>query len=325
MFKFSKSKQKAHPGETDKKSWLTRLNESLGKTKRQFGGSLVNLFQGKAKIDDQVLEELETQLLLADIGIETSELILQQLKDTIHQKHAKEPEAVLDILKSILQNILIPVTKPIEITHKPFVILVVGVNGAGKTTSIAKMANYYRQQGHSILLAAGDTFRAAAIEQLQIWGKRNDVPVIAQHSGADSASVIFDAIKSAQSKKIDIVIADTAGRLHTQSHLMDELAKIKRVMGKLDNTAPHETMLIVDASTGQNALNQATQFHKAIGLTSLSLTKLDGSAKGGIIYAIANQLKLPIRFIGIGEQMDDLKPFDAIEFSEALFGTEQNG
>lgn len=301
------------------KSWFKRLQQGLKRTSNQLGNALTNLVLSKKAIDAELLEELETQLLLADVGITTSEKILARLSERVNRKELTDPQALITALKQQLKEILLPCSIPINIHAKPFVILMVGVNGAGKTTSIAKLTHYYQQQGLKILLAAGDTFRAAAVEQLQVWGERNNVPVIAQHSGADSASVVFDAMEAATARHYDILIADTAGRLHTQSHLMNELAKIKRVMGKINPEAPHEIMLVLDASSGQNALHQAQQFHEAINLTSISLTKLDGTAKGGIIFAIADTMKLPIRFIGVGEKMDDLKPFDADEFVEALF------
>ncbi|MCH9743321.1 MAG: signal recognition particle-docking protein FtsY [Gammaproteobacteria bacterium] len=336
MFKFKKNKKETPPTEErtvpheetitseaeapKKKGWFSKLSQGLKKTRDQLGGGMGNIILGKKTIDDALFEELETQLILADVGIDTSQKILKALTEGVARKQLKDGEALLTALKQQLTEILLPCQQPLELNTTPFVLLMVGVNGAGKTTSIAKIANYYKQQQKSILLAAGDTFRAAAIEQLQAWGERNDVSVISQHSGADSASVIFDAMQSAQAKQADLLIADTAGRLHTQSHLMEELQKIVRVMGKLNSEAPHEIMLVLDASMGQNALTQAKQFHDAIGLSGLTITKLDGTAKGGIVFSIADQLQLPIRFIGVGEQMDDLKPFDANEFVEALFG-----
>ena len=329
MFKFGKKEpKKPVPAKVsepeamvEKKGWFSRLSQGLSKTRKQLGSNLANVFLGKKVIDEELFEMLETQLLLADIGIDTSDRVLAELKERIDRKDIKDPDVLLAQLQEILTEILQPCEVPLVVEQKPFILLMVGVNGAGKTTSIAKIAHYYKQQGLRVMLAAGDTFRAAAIEQLQAWGARNDVPVIAQQNGADSASVIYDAITSAKAKDYDLVIADTAGRLHTQSHLMDELAKIKRVIHKLDETAPHETLLVLDATTGQNGLNQATQFNEHISLSGVCLTKLDGSAKGGIIYAIADKLKLPIRFIGVGEQAEDLKPFSAKEFSEAIFST----
>jgi fused signal recognition particle receptor len=307
------------PKKEKKKGWFGRLSSGLKRTRSQLGGGVANIFLGKKSIDDDLFEELETQLLLADVGIETTQKILTNLTDNVKRKQLKDPQILMTQLKEQLLSILKPCAKPLFLNHTPFILLMVGVNGAGKTTSIAKIANYYCEMGKNIMLAAGDTFRAAAIEQLQVWGERNNVPVIAQHSGADSASVIYDAVESAQAKQVDIVIADTAGRLHTQNHLMEELKKVTRVIGKLDQTAPHETMLVIDASMGQNALQQAKQFNESVGLTGITLTKLDGTAKGGIVFAIADQLQLPIRFIGVGEGIDDLKPFNAEEFIDAIF------
>lgn len=319
MFKFKKSKNKIEEPKP-KTGWISRLNSGLKRTRHQLKDALENLVLGKKTIDDELLEELETLLLLADVGANVTQNILHTLTEKVQRKELTNPEALLTQLKQQLTNLLAPHSQPIDIhQHHPFIILMVGVNGVGKTTSIAKIAHYYKEQGSSIMLAAGDTFRAAAVEQLEIWGNRNEVPVIAQHSGADSASVIFDAVNSARAKKIDILIADTAGRLHTQSHLMSELQKIKRVIQKLIPEAPHEIMLVVDAGTGQNAIHQAEQFNDAVGLTGITLTKLDGTAKGGILFAIAEKMKLPIRFIGVGEQIDDLRPFNAKQFVDALF------
>jgi fused signal recognition particle receptor len=275
---------------------------------------------GKKELDRHMLDELECTLLSADVGIEATSKIIDTLQSQITRKAMNNVDALYIALSDVMTNILKPCEQPlvIDTEHKPYVILVVGINGAGKTTSIGKLAHHFQQQGKSVLLAAGDTFRAAAVEQLKEWGKRNNVPVIAQGTGADPASVIFDAIASASSKKIDIVIADTAGRLHTQDHLMEELKKIKRVMGKLDTSAPHETLLIMDAGFGQNGLQQAQQFHEAMALSGLAITKLDGTAKGGILFAIASKLKLPIRFIGVGEGIEDLRPFHAEEFVKAI-------
>jgi len=275
---------------------------------------------GKKAIDDEVLEEIETLLLTSDVGIEATQEIVADLTQRVSRKQLKDADALFDALRENMLHILEPVAKPLqaEAAEKPFVILMVGINGAGKTTTIGKLAKRLQNQGQSVMLAAGDTFRAAAVEQLQEWGRRNDIAVIAQHSGADSASVIFDALQSAKSKGVDVLIADTAGRLHTQANLMEELKKVRRVMTKIDEHAPHEVMLVLDASIGQNAVVQAEQFREAVGVTGIALTKLDGTAKGGVIFAIAKRLGLPIRFIGVGEGIDDLRPFDAGEFVDAL-------
>ena len=280
---------------------------------------------GKKSVDTELLTSLENILLTADIGLQASELLIEKMKERVNRKQLSDPQALIFALKEEMATLLTPYEKTLVINQKPFVILMVGINGAGKTTSIAKIANYYLKQGKSVMLAAGDTFRAAAIDQLQVWGERNGVSVVAQQPGADSASVIYDAYQSALAKNSDILIADTAGRLHTQAHLMNELKKIKRVIQKINPNAPHETMLIVDAGIGQNALTQAKEFHEAIGLNSISVTKLDGTAKGGMVFSITNATHLPIRFIGVGEQIDDLKPFHANNFIEALFATEETG
>jgi fused signal recognition particle receptor len=311
---------------TDQKStrpggFFGRLKQSLSKTRTGFTDSLNNLILGRKEIDDDLLDELEMILLTADVGVDATDRIIQDLTDQVSRKALKDPQALIEALKLHLKDLLIPVAQPLAVSNEnaPFVILMVGVNGVGKTTTIGKLAKQFQNEGKSVMLAAGDTFRAAAVEQLQTWGQRNDVPVIAQKTGADSAAVIFDAIQSATAKNIDVLIADTAGRLHTQSNLMDELKKVKRVIQKVDETAPHEVMLVIDAGTGQNAINQAKQFNEAMNLTGLTLTKLDGTAKGGIVFALADQLNIPVRFIGVGEGIDDLRPFDAEEFSEALF------
>jgi fused signal recognition particle receptor len=310
--------------ESSAKGFFSRLKQGLSRTRSGLTDAIADVTLGKKTIDDELLEEIETLLLTSDLGVEASQRIIEQLTSRVTRKELTDSDALFAALKEEMLAILEPCVSPLEIKPdaKPYIILVVGINGAGKTTTIGKLAKRFQQQGHSVMLAAGDTFRAAAVEQLQSWGDRNNVPVIAQKNGADSAAVIFDALASAQTKKIDVLIADTAGRLHTQSNLMDELKKIKRVMGKLDEQAPHEVMLIVDAGTGQNALNQAREFNQAVGLTGISLTKLDGTAKGGVIFAIANTLKLPIRFIGVGEGIDDLRPFNANEFVDALFSSE---
>jgi len=303
-----------------KKGMFGRLRDRLSKTRASLTDGMADLVLGKKNIDDELLEELETRLLSADVGVEATTRIIADLTKRISRKELNDPEALFNALCEDMVEILKPVDQPLQIdsSKSPFVILVIGINGAGKTTTIGKLAKRFQNQGKTVMLAAGDTFRAAAVEQLQTWGERNNIPVIAQGTGADSASVIFDAIESAKSKKIDIVIADTAGRLHTQSNLMDELIKIKRVMGKLDNSAPHETLLVMDAGFGQNGLIQAQQFNESMGLSGLVLTKLDGTAKGGILFAIAEKLATPIRFIGVGEGIDDLQEFHATEFVDAL-------
>jgi fused signal recognition particle receptor len=304
-----------------KKSFFARIKNGLSRTRSNFGDGLSNLFLGAKQIDDDLFEELETQLLVADVGIEATASLLKNLSERVARKDLQDPPALYKALKEELAALLQGSQAPLEIPQQdsPFVILMVGVNGAGKTTTIGKLSKRFQNQGKSVLLAAGDTFRAAAVEQLQEWGARNNVPVVAQHTGADSASVIFDAVQSAQAKGIDVVIADTAGRLQNKSHLMDELSKVVRVMQKLDVKAPHEVMLVLDAGTGQNALSQASLFGAAVGVTGITLTKLDGTAKGGVIFAMAQQLQIPIRFIGVGEQADDLRPFEANEFINALF------
>ncbi len=305
-----------------KEGFFSRFRKGLSKTRHQLGDGISRLLLGKKEINQDLLDELETLLISADLGIDTAQKILKQLTERLERKQLADGEAVYQALKLQLfdlvdqkDNILNLETKD----HSPFVILMVGVNGAGKTTTIGKLAKQFQHQGKKVMLAAGDTFRAAAVEQLQVWGERNNIPVIAQQTGADSASVIFDALQAAKARKIDVLIADTAGRLHTQSNLMEELKKVKRVLQKLCPEAPHETMLILDASIGQNALMQARQFHEAIGLTGITMTKLDGTAKGGILFAIANELGTPFRYIGIGEGIEDLRPFDAEQFVGALF------
>lgn len=294
----------------------------LVKTRQFLGGRLKQLFTGKQDLDDETREELETILLSADIGLETTNNVLDALVEKSKSTHLKGGDDFYREVKNTLEEILLPCQKDLDLDaapHKPYVILMVGINGAGKTTTIGKLAKQLEAQGKKVMLAAGDTFRAAAVEQLQVWGERNNIPVIAQHTGADSASVVYDAIMAARARKYDVLIADTAGRLHTQGHLMEELKKIKRVMGKLDSDAPHETMLVIDGGIGQNALAQAREFHQAIGLTGISVTKLDGTAKGGIVFAIAKDLNIPFRYVGVGESIDDLKPFDAHLFVEAIF------
>ncbi|ENF6040394.1 TPA: signal recognition particle-docking protein FtsY [Citrobacter amalonaticus] len=305
-----------------KEGFFARLKRSLLKTKENLGSGFISLFRGK-KIDDDLFEELEEQLLIADVGVETTRKIIANLTEGASRKQLKDAEALYGLLKDEMGEILAKVDEPLNVEGKtPFVILMVGVNGVGKTTTIGKLARQFEQQGKSVMLAAGDTFRAAAVEQLQVWGQRNNIPVIAQHTGADSASVIFDAIQAAKARHIDVLIADTAGRLQNKSHLMEELKKIVRVMKKLDEDAPHEVMLTLDASTGQNAISQAKLFHEAVGLTGITLTKLDGTAKGGVIFSVADQFGIPIRYIGVGERIEDLRPFKADDFIEALFARE---
>ncbi|ABA58396.1 signal recognition particle-docking protein FtsY [Nitrosococcus oceani ATCC 19707] len=307
-------------GAGEKQSLFKRLRDRLGRTRGNLTGGIADLMLGKKSIDDELLEEIETQLLIADLGVEATQAIIEDLTIRTSREQLQDAEALMEALRENMQELLTPCNQPLIIPAaiKPFVILMVGVNGVGKTTTIGKLAKKFQAEGRSVMLAAGDTFRAAAVEQLQVWGERNQVPVMAQHSGADSASVIFDAVQSAQVRGIDVLIADTAGRLHTQTNLMEELKKVKRVMGKVNPHAPHEIMLTVDAGTGQNALNQARQFHEAVDLTGIILTKLDGTAKGGVIFAIAKKMGLPIRFIGVGEGIDDLRPFNAEEFVNAL-------
>ncbi|EDZ1272722.1 signal recognition particle-docking protein FtsY [Salmonella enterica] len=305
-----------------KEGFFARLKRSLLKTKENLGSGFISLFRGK-KIDDDLFEELEEQLLIADVGVETTRKIIANLTEGASRKQLKDAEALYGLLKDEMGEILAKVDEPLNIEGKtPFVILMVGVNGVGKTTTIGKLARQFEQQGKSVMLAAGDTFRAAAVEQLQVWGQRNNIPVIAQHTGADSASVIFDAIQAAKARNVDVLIADTAGRLQNKSHLMEELKKIVRVMKKLDEEAPHEVMLTIDASTGQNAVSQAKLFHEAVGLTGITLTKLDGTAKGGVIFSVADQFGIPIRYIGVGERIEDLRLFKADDFIEALFARE---
>jgi fused signal recognition particle receptor len=319
MFGFGKNK-KDQP-EEQSGGLFSRLKSGLSRTRGNLTGGIGNLLLGSKAIDDELLEEIETQLLVADLGVEATQTIIAALTQRMSRKQLTDNAALMAALREEMLAMLEPCSVPLAIgeAKKPFVILVVGINGAGKTTTIGKLAKRLQDEGRSVMLAAGDTFRAAAVEQLQVWGERNDIPVVAQHSGADSASVIFDAIEAGKARGVDVVIADTAGRLHTQSNLMEELKKVKRVIGKLDDSAPHEVLLVLDAGTGQNALNQAQQFHAAVDVSGVALTKLDGTAKGGIIFAIGRKLGLPIRFIGVGEGIDDLRVFDAEEFIDALF------
>jgi fused signal recognition particle receptor len=326
MFGF-KSRDKKQDSEPQKsKGLFASLRERLTKTRSNLSSGLANILLGKKQIDGDLLEQLEDQLLLADIGLPTTQKITSCLTESLNRKQLKDGETVLSVLKQIMADVLQPSAIPLNIDsqHKPYVILMVGINGAGKTTTVGKLAQKLKSEGHRVMLSAGDTFRAAAVEQLQTWGDRLDIPVVQQGQGADSASVIFDALQSAQARNIDVLIADTAGRLHTQSNLMEELEKIKRVLGKLDPTAPHETMLVLDAGTGQNAMAQAAQFKQSVGVTGITLTKLDGTAKGGMIFSVAEQLKLPIRFIGVGEAVEDLRQFNSDEFVDALLSEFEN-
>lgn len=305
-------------------SWAQRIKSGLSRTRGGLGNGLAAVIGVSKKVDDDLLEELETQLLMADVGIDATQALMDGLTEKLNRKELKDSDTLLVNLKADMEGILSQSQKELDPTSQdgPFVILMVGVNGVGKTTTIGKLAKKYQAEGKSVMLAAGDTFRAAAVEQLEVWGERNKVPVVAQHTGADSASVIYDAIESAKAKGIDIVIADTAGRLQNKANLMNELSKVVRVMKKLDVHAPHEVMLVLDAGTGQNAISQAKLFSEAVGVSGIALTKLDGTAKGGIIFAIAKQFGLPIRYIGVGEQVDDLRPFVAQEFVDALFDSE---
>ncbi|MGD8926634.1 MAG: signal recognition particle-docking protein FtsY [Thioalkalispiraceae bacterium] len=316
LFSFKKPKDKS----SEQQSWLSRLKNGLARTHQQLASGLGGLFLGERTIDDELLEEIETSLLMADVGIEATQSIIKSLAEQVARKQLSDSEALFQALRSQLISLLETNAESWTIPEqdKPYSILVVGVNGAGKTTTIGKMAKHLQNAGEKVLLAAGDTFRAAAVEQLQTWGERNGITVIAQQQGSDCAAVVFDAMQAASARKVDVIIADTAGRLQTQSHLMDELKKVKRVMSKHDPQAPQEVMLVLDASTGQNALVQARQFHEAVGVTGITLTKLDGTAKGGIVFAIAKQLNIPIRFIGVGEGLDDLQVFDAETFVDAL-------
>lgn len=330
MFNFLKTKKPTENIETpptpteptpEKKGFFSRIKAGLAKTRATFTNGIATLILGKKTLDAELIELIELQLLSADVGVDATQQLMKHLTQKLARHELKDSQAVLTSLQEAMVDILRPCEIPLTIPNSdsPFVVLVVGINGSGKTTTIGKLAKRLQETGKSVMLGAGDTFRAAAIEQLQIWGQRNQVPVVAQQPGADTAAVIYDALEAAKARGINALIADTAGRLHTQIGLMDELKKVKRVLGKLDPSAPHETLLILDASIGQNALNQAQQFHDAIGVTGIALTKLDGTAKGGIIFAIANQLKIPIRYIGVGEGIDDLRPFNAEEFVRALF------
>lgn len=302
-------------------NFFARLKHGLAKTRASFSSGMANLFLGKKVLNQDLLNEIEMALLTADVGVETTDQLIRSLTNKLARKELNDSTAAFKYLQDEMKQILQPCELALMLPSniKPYIILVVGINGSGKTTSIGKIANHFKQQNKNVMLAAGDTFRAAAIEQLQIWGERNNVPVIAQQTGADTAAVVYDAAEAAKARGSDVLIADTAGRLHTQSNLMAELKKVKRVLAKIDPTAPQETLLVLDATQGQNALNQVKQFNDAIGVTGIVLTKLDGTAKGGIIFSIAHQTKIPIRFIGIGEGLEDLRPFNASDFVEALF------
>ena len=307
--------------EQAKPGFFARLKQGLSKTSASIGEGMASLFLGKKVIDDDLLDEIETRLLTADVGVEATSAIVQNLTQKVARKQLADADALYKSLQEELAALLRPVEQPLKVQaqNKPYVILVVGVNGAGKTTTIGKLAKKLQLEGKKVMLAAGDTFRAAAVEQLQVWGERNQIPVIAQHTGADSASVIFDAVQAAKARGADVLIADTAGRLHTKDNLMEELKKVRRVIGKLDADAPHEVLLVLDAGTGQNAISQAKYFNQSVELTGLALTKLDGTAKGGVIFALAKQFNIPIRFIGVGEGIDDLRTFEAEPFVKALF------
>ncbi|MEA3277354.1 MAG: signal recognition particle-docking protein FtsY [Pseudomonadota bacterium] len=328
MFGFGKKKRETPPGDEAQRSegkrrLFSRLKDGLKSTRAVLNTDVGDLIRGHKRIDEDLLEELETQLLRADVGVEATSRIIDDISERVKRRELNDVRALLAALKDELRDILRRCEGTVRqpAAGRPQVILMVGVNGAGKTTTIGKLTKRLQEEGNSVMLAAGDTFRAAAVEQLQTWGERNAVPVIAQRTGADSASVVFDALQAATARGADVLIADTAGRLHTKTNLMEELAKISRVMKKIDPEAPHEVMLVVDATTGQNALNQAVQFNQSVTLTGITLTKLDGTAKGGILFAIADRLKVPIRFIGVGESIEDLRPFDAGEFLDALFET----
>jgi fused signal recognition particle receptor len=309
--------------EASKSGLFSRLRRGLGRTSENLVEGMGTLFLGRKEIDEDLMEELESRLLLADVGVDATRDIIGHLTERVSRKELTHAEGLQAALRDELLDLLKPCEQNLEVANgKPFVILMVGVNGVGKTTTIGKLAKRYMAEGRSVMLAAGDTFRAAAVEQLQVWGERNDVPVIAQHTGADSASVLFDALQAAQARDVDVLIADTAGRLHNKDNLMEELKKVVRVMGKLDPDAPHEVMLVLDAGTGQNALSQADHFQQWVGVSGITLTKLDGTAKGGVIFAIAKKLGLPIRYIGVGEAVDDLRPFQAQDFIDALFAGE---
>ncbi|WP_370250769.1 signal recognition particle-docking protein FtsY [Thalassolituus sp.] len=311
----------AEKAQEEKKGFFGRMAAGLSKTRSNLTDGLSSLLLGKKEIDDDMMEDLETQLIMADVGVEATNEIISRLTQRVGRKELRDSDALYEALIEELQDILAVSQKPLVIdsSKKPYVILMVGINGVGKTTTIGKLAKQFQARGKSVMLAAGDTFRAAAVEQLQVWGERNDVPVVAQHTGADSASVLFDAVQAGTSRGVDVLIADTAGRLHNKDNLMQELEKVVRVMNKIDDTAPHEVMLVLDAGTGQNAINQTKTFLQSVGVTGLTLTKLDGTAKGGIIFALAKQFGLPVRYIGVGEKIEDLRPFNADDYTRALF------
>ena len=316
MLHFFKKNQNKDSTENKNK---TSLKDRLFKSKKKLGDGLSALVIGKKKIDEDLLEELEVLLISSDIGIQTTDKVIESVRKKASRKELKDEDSLYQLIKIELESLLISDDSMESSPEIPFVILVVGINGAGKTTTIGKLAKLFQKEGKSVMLAAGDTFRAAAVEQLQVWGERNDIPVIAQKTGSDAASVVYDAYQSAIAKKIDILIADTAGRLHTQDNLMQELEKIKRVLKKHNENAPHETLLVIDGGSGQNAVQQANEFHKSIQLSGLAITKLDGTAKGGVLFSISDSLKIPIRFIGVGEGIEDLKPFNSKDFVDALF------
>ncbi len=322
MFGFFKSKSQPEPtatAEAAKPTWAQRLKAGLARTRAQLGSRLGSLFGAHGKIDEALFEELETILLTSDVGVDATEALLSALRARVKRDRLSDAAQLKAALIEVMADLLAPLEKPLDVSgHKPFVIMMVGVNGAGKTTTIGKLAHWFQDQGKSVLFAAGDTFRAAAREQLKVWGERNDVTVIAQEGG-DAAAVIYDAIQAAKARGIDVVLADTAGRLPTQLHLMEEIKKVKRVIAKAEPSAPHEILLVLDANTGQNGLAQVKAFDEALGLTGLVVTKLDGTAKGGVLAAIAKTRPIPVRFIGVGEAKEDLQPFRAREFVEALF------
>jgi len=335
MFGFGKNKKSSNENTDEnpsqgneqpkKQGFFSRLKNGLSRTRSNFTEGLTSLIRGHKSIDDELLEELETLLLTSDVGIEATTEIIENLTERLERKELADGDTLFDALREDMLKLLEPSNQPLVVdgTKSPYVILMVGINGVGKTTTIGKLAQRFQQEGKSVMLAAGDTFRAAAVEQLQSWGRRNNVPVISQKDGADSAAVIFDALQAAKARGVDVLIADTAGRLHTQTNLMEELKKIHRVTGKLDPETPHEVMLVLDAGTGQNALTQAQQFNEAIKVTGITLTKLDGTAKGGIIFAIAKRMGIPVRFIGIGEGIEDLREFDADDYVTALLSRDE--